>query len=134
MGAEPGGTGAPCSLQPRPSPPLLLQLAVELHSGKRCHGAGTSTQVQQQPGQPRVSGDTGGQVLGTPGQGPPGHFGTPCPVLGALRCPSPCSWVLGLGADAGFPCLSLQENAIGDEGMAALSAALKVNTTLADLQ
>lgn len=31
-------------------------------------------------------------------------------------------------------CPSLQENAIGDEGMAALSAALKVNTTLADLQ
>ncbi|KAI1233899.1 hypothetical protein IHE44_0004350 [Lamprotornis superbus] len=29
--------------------------------------------------------------------------------------------------------LHLQENAIGDEGMAALSAALKVNTTLADL-
>ncbi|KFP42030.1 Protein NLRC3, partial [Chlamydotis macqueenii] len=35
--------------------------------------------------------------------------------------------------DAALLCLSLQENAIGDEGMAALSAALKVNTTLADL-
>lgn len=48
----------------------------------------------------------------------------------------PVSLLLGAwaGADAGFPCLSLQENAIGDEGMAALSAALKVNTTLADLQ
>ncbi|KAJ7401634.1 Protein NLRC3 [Pitangus sulphuratus] len=36
-------------------------------------------------------------------------------------------------ADTALGCLSLQENAIGDEGMAALSIALKVNTTLADL-
>lgn len=49
-------------------------------------------------------------------------------------CSMPVSLLLGAGADAGFPCLSLQENAIGDEGMAALSTALKVNTTLADLQ
>lgn len=60
MGAEPAGVGAS-------SPPLLsrLQLAVELHPGKSCHGPGTSTTVQQEPGQPRVSGDTGGQVPGS---------------------------------------------------------------------
>lgn len=54
------------------------------------------------------------------------------PILDALCCPFPCPHVLR--ADTVFACLSLQENAIGDEGMAALAAALKVNTTLADLQ
>lgn len=51
----------------------------------------------------------------------------------ALCWPCPCPWLPGLGHTQPF-CHSLQENAIGDEGMAALSAALKVNTTLADLQ
>lgn len=56
------------------------------------------------------------------------------PALTAPCCPSPCSRVPALGADTALACLSLQENAIGDEGMVALSAALKVNTTLVDLQ
>uniref|UniRef100_A0A672TS40 NLR family CARD domain containing 3 n=1 Tax=Strigops habroptila TaxID=2489341 RepID=A0A672TS40_STRHB len=43
---------------------------------------------------------------------------------------SPWTW---LGLKLALACLSLQENAIGDEGMAALSTALKVNTTLAHL-
>ena len=65
MGAEPGGIGA--SSQPQASPPVFScsQLAVELHPGKSCHGPGASTTVQRQPGQPRVSGDTGRQVLGS---------------------------------------------------------------------
>uniref|UniRef100_A0A8D0FAP1 NLR family CARD domain containing 3 n=1 Tax=Strix occidentalis caurina TaxID=311401 RepID=A0A8D0FAP1_STROC len=54
-----------------------------------------------------------------------------CSLPLAAHLPAPgCP---GRWADAARPCLSLQENAIGDEGMAALSAALKVNTTLADL-
>lgn len=66
--------------------------------------------------------------------GPPKPFGKAWHTVPCARCPSPCSWVPGPRADAALACLSLQENAIGDEGMAALSAALKVNTTLADLQ
>uniref|UniRef100_A0A8B9G552 NLR family CARD domain containing 3 n=1 Tax=Amazona collaria TaxID=241587 RepID=A0A8B9G552_9PSIT len=38
-----------------------------------------------------------------------------------------------LGLKLALACVSLQENAIGDKGMAALSAALKFNTTLAHL-
>lgn len=182
MSAKLGGIGA--SSQPQASPPIFscLQLAVELHPGKSCHSPGASTTVQQQPGQPRVSGDTGGQVLGSvflldlpmdsaltllqgrwpcllpppyapahpvsplhvPGWGcckcmvardrPPQPFGKAWHTTPCALCPSPCSWVPGLWADAALACLSLQENAIGDEGMVALSAALKVNTTLADLQ
>lgn len=53
-----GGSGWVPSLQPWASPPVFscLQLAVELHPGESCHSPGTSTTVQQQPGQPRVSG------------------------------------------------------------------------------
>jgi len=66
--------------------------------------------------------------------GPPKPFGKARHTLPSARCRPPCSQVPGPQADAALACLSLQENAIGDEGMAALSAALKVNTTLADLQ
>lgn len=60
---------------------------------------------------------------------PPSHLGMLGPVLGAL------SLLLAPShRHTQHFCPSLQENAIGDEGMAALSAALKVNTTLADLQ
>uniref|UniRef100_A0A8C3NA47 Uncharacterized protein n=1 Tax=Geospiza parvula TaxID=87175 RepID=A0A8C3NA47_GEOPR len=57
------------------------------------------------------------------------HLGLLGPML-ALSLSLP--WFPGQGHTQPF-CHSLQENAIGDEGMAELSAALKVNTTLADL-
>lgn len=56
--------------------------------------------------------------------------GTLCPVLLPLSLLLG-AWTMGRLALA---CLSLQENAIGDEGMGALSTALKFNTTLAHLQ
>lgn len=77
-----------------------------------------------------LAGDAGGTWCSGDAQaiwGSPAH----CALF---SLPVPLPWVPGPWAHTALACLSLQENAIGDEGMAALSTALKVNTTLSDLQ
>lgn len=107
-GRDTDAAGIRASSQHWTSPPVLscLQLAVELHPGKSCHSPGTSTTVQQQPGHSRVSGDKGGQVLGSvfllgcvPGLCPHNASGEAAlPAASSMRsCPScvpiTCPWL-----------------------------------------